>query len=102
MGGQFMTLAIVPSSSGAASAALMKPATVSAVGRQDQHAANERRNLVQLVLEPRHDAEVAAAAADGPEQVWVTGLVDGDNHPSARTISAARRLSMVRPYFRAA
>ena len=31
IGGQFMTFAIVPSSSGAASAAAMKPAIVSAV-----------------------------------------------------------------------
>ena len=43
----------------------------SGVGRQDQHAADDRVDLVQPELEPGRDAEVAAAAADRPEQVRV-------------------------------
>ena len=43
------------------------------VGRrgQDQHAADDRADLVEPELEPGRDAEVAAAAADRPEQVGV-------------------------------
>ena len=41
IGGQGMTLAIVDSSSGAASAAAMNPATVSGGGRQEQHPADD-------------------------------------------------------------
>ena len=39
--------------------------------RQDQHAAHDLVERVQPELEARGDAEVAAAAADGPEQVGV-------------------------------
>ena len=38
-------------------------------GRQDQHAADDRVDLAEAVLEPGRDPEVAAAAADRPEQV---------------------------------
>jgi cytochrome c1 len=37
--------------------------------RQDQHAAEDHVDLVQTETEPRRHAEVAAAAADGPEQL---------------------------------
>ena len=71
IGGQGMTLAIVDSSSGAASAAAMKPGDRLGRRRQDEHPADDRRQLVQPELEPGRDAEVAAAAADRPEQVRV-------------------------------
>ena len=71
IGGAGMTLAIVVSSSGAASAAAMNPATDVRRGRQDQHPAHDPVELVQPVLEPGRDAEVAAAATDRPEQVGV-------------------------------
>ena len=69
-----MTLAIVDSSSGAASAAAMNPAIDLGRRRQDEHPADDAGELVEPELEARHDAEVAAAAADRPEQV---GLVLG-------------------------
>ena len=69
IGGQVMTLAMVDSSSGAASAAAMNPATMSGGRGQDQHAADDLGQRVQPEPEPRRDAEVAAAAADRPEQV---------------------------------
>ena len=52
----------------------MKPAIASGGRRQDQHAADDPRDLVEPELEARRDAEVAAAAADRPEQVGVGGL----------------------------
>ena len=46
-------------------------------GGQDQHAADDRlEQVVQPELEPGGDAEVAAAAADRPEQVRVRARVD--------------------------
>ena len=46
-----------------------------ALARPQQHAAeHERADRPQRELELDHDAEVAAAAADGPEQVGVLGL----------------------------
>jgi hypothetical protein len=46
---------------------------VDRVGRrgQDQHAADDRAHLVEPEPDVRHDAEVAAAAADCPEQIGV-------------------------------
>ena len=66
-----MTLAIVESSSGAASA--LGEERRDHVGRrgEDQHAADDRADMVQAELQAGHDAEVAAAAADRPEQVRV-------------------------------
>ena len=81
IGGAGMTFAIVDSSSGAASAAAMNPATVSGSGRQDEHPADHRRELVEAELEPGRHPEVAAAAADRPEQV---GLVLGIDRGSGR------------------
>jgi hypothetical protein len=40
-------------------------------GVEDRAAVDHRAVLVQAVLECRHDAEVSAAAAQRPEQVWV-------------------------------
>ena len=40
---------------------------------QEQHPADDLGQRVQPELEPRHDAEVAAAAADRPEQVRARG-----------------------------
>ena len=100
IGGASITLAIVESSSGAASAASMKPAITSGRGRQDQHPADDLRDLVQPELEARGDAEVAAAAADRPEEVGLALLVACTSSPSAVTTSAASRSSIVRPCFR--
>ena len=98
IGGQFMTLAIVESSSGAASAAAMKPATVSAVAGRMSMPPTICADLVQPELEARHDAEVAAAAADRPEEVRVRSRRSAcRSSPSAVTISAASSESMVRP-----
>ena len=43
---------------------------------QDEHAARDRVQRVELELEARDDAEVAAAAADRPEEVRVSLIVD--------------------------
>jgi hypothetical protein len=45
-------------------------------GRQDQHAAHNRRDRVQPELEPGRHPEVAAAAADRPEQVRMPLVID--------------------------
>ena len=75
-GGAGSTFAIVESSSGAAPAAAANPAIVSAVRRQDEHAADHRVDRMQPQVEPRRDAEVAAAAADRPEEVGLVLRVD--------------------------
>ena len=41
-----------------------------------EHPAGDRVHRVQPIVEARHDAEVAAAAADRPEQVGLVRLVD--------------------------
>ena len=51
-------------------------------------------------LEAGHDAEVAAAAADRPEQVRVAPSLAVTIRPSAVTTSTETRLSIVRPYLR--
>ena len=90
IGGQGMTLAMVDSSSGAASAAAMNPATVSAVAGRISIPPTISGDLVEPVLEARRDAEVAAAAADRPEQVrMVLGVDQQAAAPSAVTTSAA-------------
>ncbi len=71
-----MTLAMVDSSSGAASASAMNDGDDVGRRRQDQHAAHDRVDLVQPELEAGRDAEVAAAAADRPEEVRVRLGVD--------------------------
>ena len=71
-----MTLAIVESSSGAASAAAMNPAIDVGRRRQEQHPADDLVDLVQAEPEPGRDPEVAAAAADRPEQVGLGLGVD--------------------------
>ena len=55
---------------------------------------------MQPELEPGGDAEVAAAAADGPEQVRVLLLAGVDELAVGVTTSAASRLSMVSPWLR--
>jgi len=47
--------------------------------RQYERAAGEGRQFVQAVLPARHDAEIAAAAAQRPEQVGVVGRVGEDD-----------------------
>ena len=44
--------------------------------RQDEHASRDRVHRMEPELEARHDAEVAAAAADRPEEVRVALVVD--------------------------
>ena len=66
-----MTFAIVESSSGAASAAAMKPAIVSGVAGRTSSPPDDGVDRMEPVPEPSGDAEVAAAAADRPEQVRV-------------------------------
>ena len=45
-------------------------------GRQQQHPADDPRQLVEPIVEAGHDAEVAAATADRPEQVGMVVGVD--------------------------
>jgi hypothetical protein len=52
---------------------------------------------VQPVAEPGHDAEVAAAAADRPEQVRLVVGVDDADAAVGRHDLGASRLSIVRP-----
>jgi hypothetical protein len=66
-----MTLAMVESSSGAASAQLDVRGEELGGGREHQHPAYDRVELVEPEPEPGGHPEVAAAAADGPEQVRV-------------------------------
>ncbi len=55
-------------------------------GREDEHPAREGVQVVQPELEARRDAEVAAAAADSPEEVRMSVGIDaqdptvGDHH----------------------
>ena len=101
IGGQGITLAIVESPSGAARPRRMNPATVAGVAGRTSIPPDDLADRLEPELEPRRDAEVAAAAADRPEQV---GLVRRrrrrSTSPSAVTISAASRLSIVRPCLR--
>ena len=55
-------------------------------GRRGQadHAAGELRQVVQPVLEAHRHAEIAAAAADRPEQVGLVRRVDGEQAPVGR------------------
>ena len=62
--------------SGAASAASMNPRDRLGRGGQQQHPADDLGQLVEPELEPGHDPEVAAAAADRPEQVRLVLGVD--------------------------
>src|ERR1700721_2213582 len=56
-------------------------------------------NRMCLEQERRHHTEVSSASTDSPEQIFSSALATA-NLPSARTTSAANRLSMVNPYFR--
>ena len=76
IGGQGITFAIVDSSSGAACGRGDEPGDRLGRGRQDEHPADGRGDLVEAELEAGHDPEVAAAATDGPEQVRVVVGVD--------------------------
>ena len=69
-------------------------------GRQEEHPAVRVAEFVEPVLEAGHDADVAAAAADRPEQVGLVRGVDLAHLPSAVTTSAPTRLSIVRPCLR--
>ena len=79
MGGAGMTLAMVDSSSGAASAAAMNPAITSGVAGRRSMPPTIAGNVMEPVLEPGRDAEVPAAAADRPEEVRImVGIDDPD------------------------
>ena len=66
-----MMLAMPESSSGAACAAATKRSDHLGRGGQHQHAAVDVLQLVQAELQPGDHAEVATAAADGPEEIGV-------------------------------
>ena len=83
--------------SGARRASAMKPSIDLGGRRQEQHAAHDPRERPHAEAEPGGDAEVAAAAADRPEQVGVVSASVRTSSPSAVTTSAASRLSIVRP-----
>jgi len=55
---------------------------------------------VQLVLEPRHDAKVAATAANPQNRSAFCCSLDSTFSPFAMTTSTDMRLSMVMPYLR--
>ena len=76
IGGQPMTFAIVLSSSGAAAAAAMKPATTSGVAGRTRIPPTTPLEGMEREREAGDDAEVAAAAANRPEQVRVRIGVD--------------------------
>ena len=73
-----ITFAIVDSSSGARGRGSHEAGHRLRRRRQQEHAAGDGRQVVEPVVEPRHHAEVAAAAADRPEEV---GLVLGIDRP---------------------
>ena len=78
------------------------PAAARGRGRAGRREAGHhlRADRVQLELERRHDAEVAAAAAQRPEQLGVLVGAGAHGSPSAVTSSTASRLSHVRPCLR--
>ena len=78
-----MTFAIADSSSGAASAACDEARDDVRGRREEQHPADDPVELLQPELQPGGDAEVAAAAADRPEEVRVAGGV-GEDDPAVR------------------
>ena len=80
-GGAGSTFAIAESSSGAASAAATKPASVSGVAGSDEHAADHGVDGMEPELEARRDAEVAAPAADRPEESGSVLRVDAPRAP---------------------
>ena len=71
-----MTLAMVDSSSGAALGGGDEPGHGLGRRGQDEHAAGEGADVVELEAEPGHDAEVASPTPDRPEQVGVVLGVD--------------------------
>ena len=69
--------------------------------REQQQPAEDGRHRVERELEARHDPEVAAAAAQPPEQLGPLGLARrATTSPSAVTTSAPTRLSQDSPYLR--
>ena len=68
--------------------------------RPERRPADHVRDRMSAERELGHDAEVAAAAAQRPEQVGVLVGARGHSWPSASTTSAASRLSIVSPYAR--
>src|SRR5690606_38633289 len=52
--------------------------------RKHEHASDNRVEAVQPELQARHHAEVPAAAANRPEQVWVRFVVDVPDAPVSR------------------
>ena len=70
-GGAVIALQIVESSSGARRASAMKPSITSAVAGRKSMPPTIRVERPHAEAEPGGDAEVAAAAADRPEQVGV-------------------------------
>ena len=67
---------------------------------EDRPGQHDRPDRVQPVLERGDDAEVAAAAADAPEQVGVLSSLAVTSSPSAVTRSTESRLSTVAPCLR--
>ena len=45
--------------------------------REQQHAGPDAGQLVQAMMHRRHDAEIAAATAQGPEQLGFAGFAGG-------------------------
>ena len=68
--------------------------------RQEQRAAEDHPDRVEPELEAGHDAEVAAAAADRPEQVRMLVSLAVTTRPSAVTTSTDTRASIARPCLR--
>ena len=65
--------------------------------RQDQHAAQDRVDLMEAVLQTGHDPEVPAGAAERPEQVSVSLLVNVEQlaSPSELTQQVIDRQTML-------
>ena len=78
-GGSGMIMAMADSSSGASSASAAKPAMTSGVGGRTSGPPVKDGQIVQPILEAGDDAEIAATAAHGPEQVGVVGLVGDED-----------------------
>ena len=76
-GGAGMSIEIVVRPSGADAATGTRPRRTSRVGSKNSMPADDRVDRVQPELEAGHDAEVAAAAANRPEQVGMLGLAGG-------------------------
>ena len=100
IGGAVITVAIVDRSSGSRLGGRHEAGDGLGRRGQDEHAARDRVQRVELELEARDDAEVAAAAADRPEEVRVALVVDLQDPAVGENDLGGEQVVVVRPCLR--